>query len=142
MAAPTAPPPSARPPPTRAPAVLIAESRFAESAMFRGSLSSLLRITGPASGLGTCFLRPEPPSSVRSAQLRLRGRCPRLRGVGRMVVVGVSVRSARVVALVCGVVVDLARHAEVDDGQQGEDERLDETDEHVEELPDDVRPPE
>src|SRR5580765_4623369 len=121
MAAPTAPPPRAKPPPTRAPAVLIAESSFAESAITSVAPYRFLRsscVPGFRAAVPVLSYGALPARSVRPAQLGLSG-----------LVVGCVVQHFRRCGLFVGMLSVLglrAHHAVVDDGQQREDEGLDE----------------
>src|SRR5688572_23718440 len=114
MAAPTAPPPRARPPPIMAPAVVTAEL---STAMFL--LGSHHRAS-PAMDLGDAFCWSVKLWSGGLKLLRL-GVCLVLVGILGLVVVAVAVAGGR--------------HAEVQDREQGEDQRLDRADEDAEQLP-------
>src|SRR5215210_8262916 len=125
--APIAPPARARPPPTKAPASLTASAVSVAAISLLGWAPGRCRVISVVR-----VLLVHAPTGV--------GRSVRKCG-GLLVVVLVldhdGVRSLGVagtllVVLVLVVVMPGAGHREVDDGQQGEDEGLDEADEHVE----------
>src|SRR3954451_10817749 len=119
-----APPASARPPPTNAPAVLTADSMVSAA-----TVSPWIRAGWPAQRVYLWCGR-----AGRSGHELWLGCAVVVRGrVGRGGVVG----SGHVVVVLVVGVTGAGGHAEVEDGQQGEDERLDGADGHVEELPDD-----
>src|SRR3954471_12644297 len=112
MPAPMAPPASARPPPTNAPAVLTADSMVSAA-----TVSPWIRAGWPAQRVYLWCGRA--------------GRSGHEFGFWFLVVAALGVRGV-VVLVVLGLFAVSAGHAEVEDRQQREDERLDGTDGHVE----------
>src|SRR3954468_17749900 len=130
--APIAPPARAMPPPMKAPAVVMSVPDTAAICV-----SPWLGAGPPTLVL---VLRSGPSGRERGLLLAL-GAGPVVCVVDLLVGLGLVRGLVPTLALVVRlvVVVVLATgHAEVEDGQQREDERLDRADEHVEQLPDDV----